>query len=100
MVPPDAVPIAGSPPATLYDFLAAGAFPNTVYRLSTDEIIVDVADLVSGRGKGLMEKALEEIGEPLRKNFWVIDPLPRARVWASKAFGYEFDEDGKTQWKV
>ncbi len=87
-------------PAKIFDALASGKFPNTLFKLPTDgSIIVDVSNFVGGTNYRALSEALEEIGEPTgRKNTWWIDHLNRARLWAAKRWGFVFDPEDAKEW--
>ncbi len=85
----------------IFDCLSTGRFPNTLFKLPMDgSIIVDVTNFVGGSNTQALAALLEEIGEPTgRKNIWHIDHLGRARIWATKAWGFVFDPSDAKEWQ-
>lgn len=74
----------------LYDVLAAGQFPETIYLLTNGEILVDVRC----RETTKLVPLLHVIGDRVGRDAYKLDRLPTARHYAAEKFGFEFP-DGK-----
>jgi hypothetical protein len=71
--------------STIYDMLESGTVRGTLYRSPNDGSII-------AQPQPFPE--LEEIADCVLAPLWYFDPLPRARMFANRAFGFDLPETG------
>jgi len=73
------------PLAAIYDMLESGKVRGTVFRSPNDASII---------AQPHPFPELEEIGDKIVGGLWWLEPLPRARWYANRVFGWDLPETG------
>ncbi len=71
--------------SAIYDMLESGKVRGTIFRSPNDASII-------AQPRPFPE--LEEIGDEITGGLWWLEPLPRARWYANRAFGFGLPESG------